>query len=311
MKKRLFVSILILLITILFGAGCSKEIDVDKDIDNPTEKPTPLPYSGVVIETVADIYKDKNVQSERVTQAIYNQPIEIISEETGWYNVKVVDGYNGWIRSKNINKEIRSIDPWDKICRVLVTAKERKVYSRFKGALALKNVVMGTEFYCINKKESWYEVVMPEGGKGWIDNEGIIEISVDKKIPKTSAVDFVMTADKFKGTNYLWGGISSWEGLDCSGLVYICSRVNGVNLKRDAHEQFEYGKEVQKESSNYKIGDLVFFSTNEDLANISHVGIYIGDNEFLHSSQSNGVVTVGKLDNEYFKKRLVGVKRIF
>jgi len=52
----------------------------------------------------------------------------------------------------------------------------------------------------------------------------------------------VATVSKFTGTPYLWGGVSSWEGVDCSGLVYICSRINGVDLPRDADMQFEFIK---------------------------------------------------------------------
>jgi cell wall-associated NlpC family hydrolase len=199
--------------------------------------------TGVINDTTADVFKAPDTQSERVTQAIFNQPANILEQKDNWVRVKVVDGYTGWMKSKYINKDCSSLKKEKFEFRIVVTAKTKKIYSMVKGGVTLKDVVMGTELYCRNKVEDQYEVALPGNVNGWISESGTMKISPDAHIPKTTAMDFIMTANKLKGTTYLWGGVSYW-GIDCSGLTYICSRMNGVDLPRDADQQFQCGEPV-------------------------------------------------------------------
>lgn len=264
---------------------------------------------GVVNETLMDVFSKPDIQSERVTQAIFNQKVEILEKQGKWIKVKVIDGYTGWVKDRYVDADIKSHKAEGSKFRVVLTSKSKKVYSSYLNSSMIKDVVMGTELYSGNKTEGKYEVFMPGNKTGWIDEEGTIKIPLDVPIPKTSAQDFVATAKKFLGTGYLWGGISSL-GIDCSGLTYISSRINGVNLPRDADKQFGAGNKVEDLKSAAS-GDLIFFSTNEDLKDISHVGIYLGNKQFLHASKSKGSVILGSMEDTYFKSRLVGIKRIF
>jgi len=123
--------------------------------------------------------------------------------------------------------------------------------------------------------------------------------------------EFVDTAKKFLGVPYLWGGVGA-GGIDCSGLTYICCRVNGVDLPRDAQPQYDAIPTSVVPTTKYmRTGDLVFFGSKINSKTISHVGIYIGNNQFIHSSSGEGLVTITSLSNNYYIKRLVGVKRVF
>jgi hypothetical protein len=266
---------------------------------------------AVVLDTVVDVFREPDITSERVTQAIFNQPVTLLEEKDSWVKVKVVDGYTGWLRSKYIDRDCSSIMKENFTDRAVVTEKTQKVYSSAGGGVTLKDVVMGTELYIKNKKDRYFEVALPGNITGWIETKGTIRVPVESGIPKTSAQDFLATVNKFMETQYLWGGVSAWQGLDCSGLVYICSRINGIDLPRDADMQYEFIKTGPQNTSGLKPGDLVFFSSNDELSNVSHVGIYLGEDQFIHASQSAGKVTYGSVNSEYYKKRLKGIRRIF
>lgn len=110
-------------------------------------------------------------------------------------------------------------------------------------------------------------------------------------------------ARKMIGVPYVWGGTSA-TGLDCSGFTMRIYRLVGVNIKRLADEQYYQGTPTDDPAP----GDLVFFSTY--LPGPSHVGIYLGNNYFIHASSRKGV-TVSSLDDTYFKKRYLGARRFF
>ncbi|RDU72608.1 hydrolase [Helicobacter aurati] len=119
--------------------------------------------------------------------------------------------------------------------------------------------------------------------------------------------NIVVDAHNYIGTPYKWGGTSS-SGFDCSGLVRAVYRLNGLDLPRISQEQFRAGKFVLK--AKLQQGDLVFFVTNNGTA-INHVGIYIGNGEFIHAPGSGKSVTKAKLDNSYWKRAYKGARTYF
>lgn len=110
----------------------------------------------------------------------------------------------------------------------------------------------------------------------------------------------VQTASRFLGTPYVWAGTTS-SGFDCSGFVMRVFSLNGVNIRRMADEQYYGGTKVKKE--DLQAGDLVFFTTYGP--GVTHVGIYIGDDRFIHSSSRCGV-TISSLKDAYYKARFIG-----
>ena len=104
---------------------------------------------------------------------------------------------------------------------------------------------------------------------------------------------------------YRFGG-SSFLGIDCSGYVQKVFGLLDIMLPRTAREQFGRGKRVGKDELS--IGDLVFFRTYAKFP--SHVGIYLGDNRFIHASSTERKVTIDSLDAPYYVKRFVGARRL-
>ena len=112
-------------------------------------------------------------------------------------------------------------------------------------------------------------------------------------------------ARRFIGVPYRMGGTTS-RAFDCSGYVQRVYKMNGINLPRTADVQYNVGSRVPR--GKEQPGDLVFFETY--LPGASHVGIYLGNGNFIHASSSKGV-TITKLSNQYFGPRYLGAKRVF
>jgi LysM repeat protein len=111
---------------------------------------------------------------------------------------------------------------------------------------------------------------------------------------------FVRVVKTFLGVPYRLGG-STLKGIDCSAFVKKIYEIFNIRLPRTAREQFHIGKKVEKK--DLEKGDLVFFKTRR--SNNAHVGIYIGNNEFIHASTHKREVKVDNLDAPYFSERFI------
>ncbi|MCM1369476.1 MAG: C40 family peptidase [Candidatus Amulumruptor caecigallinarius] len=100
------------------------------------------------------------------------------------------------------------------------------------------------------------------------------------------------------GTPYIYAGAEKGKGTDCSGMVMeVYQKVTGAKIPRNSAKQAEYCESIDEE--NVSTGDLVFFATGKDKDRISHVGIIVDSNSFIHASSSKGVV-VSDLKNPYY-----------
>ncbi len=121
------------------------------------------------------------------------------------------------------------------------------------------------------------------------------------------AANLAVEAMSLIGIHYRRGGTSPQNGLDCSGLVrYVFREANGTELPRTSAEMSKLGEQVDK--SQLQPGDLVFFNTLK--RTFSHVGIYLGDNKFIHAPSSGGAVRIESMDLAYWKARFNGARRI-
>lgn len=125
-----------------------------------------------------------------------------------------------------------------------------------------------------------------------------------ENVEASSVKDLTATAYQYIGVPYVYGGTST-SGLDCSGFTQKVFKELGHTINRTSGSQYQQGNAVTKD--NLQSGDLVFFNTSG--AGVSHVGIFVGDGQFIHASTSDGV-TVSKLSESYWAKRYAGAKRI-
>lgn len=114
----------------------------------------------------------------------------------------------------------------------------------------------------------------------------------------------VEEAKKHLGKKYVWGATGP-NTFDCSGLTQYCHKKLGINIPRTSLEQSKSGKLVSK--SNLQVGDLIFWKTTS--APVGHVGMYIGNNQFIHAPNSRSVVKIDNLNNSYYANKYVNARR--
>lgn len=112
-------------------------------------------------------------------------------------------------------------------------------------------------------------------------------------------------ATRMLGKPYRYGGASP-TGFDCSGLVYYAYHKAGYKVPRTSEQQYKDSLPVK--SDHMKEGDLLFFRIE---GKVSHVGVYLGNNRFIHAPSSGKRVLITSLDNPYWKSRLVKTGRFF
>ncbi len=115
--------------------------------------------------------------------------------------------------------------------------------------------------------------------------------------------ELVSTIRRFIGVPYRWGGEDRENGFDCSGLTMVSYRLNGLNLPRNSRMQYKAGSYVAKQ--NLQQGDLVFFATKGG-KRVTHVGMYVGGDNFIHAPRTGKTVRVASLANSFWKKTYVG-----
>jgi cell wall-associated NlpC family hydrolase len=169
----------------------------------------------------------------------------------------------------------------------------------------------------LKSEGNWYQVKTSAGTIGWAStayvttkNTAASRGDIDRTKAKDLASEITSFAKQYLGVKYVWGG-SSPSGFDCSGFVsYVFDKFN-ISLDRSSASMASNGIAVDKE--DLRPGDIVFFDTNGGLNQINHVGIYIGDGEFIQSSSANSAkkVVISTLFSGFYKESYMRARRVF
>ncbi len=263
--------------------------------------------AAVINEAVCDLFEQPDVKTQRVSQVLYNQPVSIVGKQEGWYEVNAVDGSSGWIKSKYVINDVSSIYGRSYTHRIIITSREKIVYSKPSGGVTLEEVVMGTEFIVFNESGDAYEVYLPGNKTGWLSGSGMIHVDKGSDISMTTGKDFASTVKKFKGMSFLLNGISS-QGLDSAGLTYVCALINGIQAPRYLDGQSAIGDSVGLEEA--REGDLLFFYRSGSEKPVFS-GIVCENSELLYSSSSIGYVKAISLADASLQGYDVKARRLF
>lgn len=134
----------------------------------------------------------------------------------------------------------------------------------------------------------------------------VSQIAVDANRQTTLLDRVVWNAQKQQGKMYRYGGESPKTGFDCSGLTqFAFGQGAGVSIPRTAAEQYNAVDKVPKQQASK--GDLVFFNTSG--RRVSHVGIYLGNDKFVHAPRAGRAITTDKLEG-YWERKLIGFGRV-
>lgn len=140
------------------------------------------------------------------------------------------------------------------------------------------------------------------------EREAAKKAGVEYQLTETDKEKLLEDAKYFKGGRYVWGGTTP-EGFDCSGYVQYLFKKHKVNLPRTAWAQSQKGEEVGRDELIK--GDLLFFLTDKKRGiPVTHVGIYIGNGEFIHAASKKKGIIISPVDHGYYADKFVSAKRI-
>lgn len=262
---------------------------------------TPL-VNGLVNNSVIHLRAAPSSKTEMVTQALMGSPVRILTERDGKILIQIPSGYLGWV---NI-PEVAPLDA-DELARhreadkLICRAQYGTIYSEpDASSLAVSDVVVGCILERLSENNQFYQVRYPDGRTGWV-RKGICVPAEEVFFKEPLQEGLMKTALEFHGIPYLWGGTSS-KAIDCSGLVTNIYFMNGVQLPRDADQQTLVGREISTDftPAGLEPGDLLFFgrrATETGEENVTHVAMYMGKGEFIHSAGYKERVSINSMDS--------------
>ncbi len=236
--------------------------------------------------------------------------VEYISVSGSWTKVKY-NGQTGYVYSQyvsQVNSEAKTEVKYVNCSALNVRSGAGTSYS------IITTITKDTKVEVISTSNGWSKIKVGTI-TGYVSSKYLSETkdssnsSSDNTINSTTSASKVVSyAKSFLGKPYVWGaqGPSSF---DCSGFTYyVFKNSANITLPRTSQDQSTYGTTISKK--NLKVGDLVFFDTSgSNSGNVSHVGIYIGSNQFIHASSSKGKVVISDFNN-YYTNAFVKAKRV-
>lgn len=272
---------------------------------------------GIVRISVAQLRRHPDEVHEIVDQATMGSEVRVLKiEHRYWVYCQLDDEYLGWMTISSLKiGDQNFITQWRAQDKLVVTANYGQVWEQpsTKSLRSVSDVVKGNLLIKRKMKRKWSTVELPDGRVGYIQSNLVAkEQDFKNSLQFKSNDDFLSKAYPFLGLPYLWGGRST-KGFDCSGFTQTVFKLNGISLPRDANMQVKTGTEITLNDSltNLKPGDLLFFG--RDIDHIFHVGIYIGNDQFM---QSDGLVRINSFNpehenySEYRRKGLQAVRRV-
>ena len=242
---------------------------------------------------------------EILTQLSHGTTVEVLtSVENGWYQISV-DGTKGYVSGDYLvvnAAEAASLPVEAEPVYVQVTTSVLNVRSGPGTSYDKVGSVRSGQILKATAENGWYKI-----DSGYISAEYVKEVDASAASQSGKGQEIANYALQFVGYPYVYGG-SSPKGFDCSGLTYYVYAQFGYSINRTASNQLSNGYAVEK--SQLQPGDLVMFRQNGSTKAASHVGIYIGNNQYVHASTPGVGVIISDLNDPYISSGYVGARRI-
>jgi cell wall-associated NlpC family hydrolase len=239
-------------------------------------------------------------------------PIRVLDQKENWFLIQTPDKYIAWLDHGGfVSADENTYKEWISAPKVLYINDFGFSYERpDKEAQKISDLVAGNILKSVGKEKGFIKVAYPDGRTAFVAEKEVLNYDTWLASRQPNAENILATAQQYLGRPYLWGGTSG-KGMDCSGFTKTVFYLNGVQLARDASQQVHTGKEVEtdKNLKNLLPGDLLFFgrkATKDKKERINHVGIYMGEGRFIHSSGDAGVKIENLIPDKprYNEKRL-------
>lgn len=263
---------------------------------------------AVVSLSVNYMREQPEYEAENGDQTLMGTVVEIIDEQSYWRRIVSPEPYKAWVNEMGlVEMSEEQTAAYIASPKYICTADYSHIYkSPDARSTRLSDFVMGGLLRIAFdakgralKKGRFLGAMLPSGETGWVPKEDVEPFTAWNASRDASGESIVRTAMGFLGVPYMWGG-TSIKGVDCSGLALCAYYMNGILLPRNASQQARAGEDVSLDA--LEKGDLLFFgtpATDGKPERVSHVGIYIGDGLYIHSSQKVRISSLDKSSADY------------
>ena len=237
--------------------------------------------------------------------------VPVISESNGWskinYNGKTGYVSSNYLGNKNTSSDNTSSSESIKYKKIVTATNLNFRSGPSTSSSKIGSIKEGTEVGVISESNGWSKINY-NGKVGYVSSQYLADKASSSST--SSKIDKLISFAKAQlGKTYSWGAEGP-NSFDCSGFTYYVFKESAnKTIPRLSKDQSEYGTYVSY--SNLRKGDLVFFDTDgSNNGVVGHVGIYLGDGEFIHSSSSKGKVIISNITSGYYKDAFVNGRRV-
>lgn len=278
---------------------------------------------GVIQLSVANLRSKPGHSEELATQVLLGTKVDLLQKKRGDYRVRTPEGYIAWVPTSSVTPmDSLTYAAWQQAPKIIYTNEFGKSYSKSdEKSIRVSDLVYGNILSLVREHKKFYEVKYPDGRIAFIPKDEALTFDKWLNTRNLTAENIINSAKSMMGLPYLWGG-TSVKGVDCSGFTKTSFYMNGYVIPRDASQQVLAGDEVkildengkfseELALKNLKPADLLFFAGGRT-SRITHVALYIGNGEFIHSA---GTVRINSMlkdaDNydDFQTRTLVSAKR--
>lgn len=300
----------------------------DSKKDSEKVKSAQAAETLIVAKNLINLYAEPDTSSEVVTQALINAELRVEKRDKGFAYVVGTDRYKGWADLRHV---VTPVDTPHSVqtTKGTVTSLICEVHKEAnRHSELVTKLVLGSEVRLVTGSGhgDFDVLLLPGSERAWVRR---FDLTIDEPttfrnwassnqserrlIVNGLGKNVLANARKLIGVPYLWGGGSPF-GIDCSALVQLCYKLEGLQLLRDADLQFEdkrfrrIEEGVSLGEAKFEAGDLLAFGTKS----ISHIGIASGDGRFIHASgrQSNFGTYFDVCSSEYWTDIYRGAVRL-
>ncbi len=262
-----------------------------------------------VVVPVVDLRAQPHTMAQRAThdpleetQLLYGEQVQVLAQKDGWSHVEATEqpefshanrwqGYPGWVPSSALQSLDQELEP-----NIVVTDKWATTWTNaYATAPSRWRFPMGSRLHAVDMAQQMWRIDMANGDEVWMPHDSAKTLEALRALsPADRRRLIVRNAEHALGDPYYWGGRSPQAqpssdlitGVDCSGLVNLAYRTAGVDIPRDAHEQWLRARRIPAS----QVADLIFLSERNNPRRIVHVMLYVGDGAVIEGPATGTVV---------------------
>lgn len=276
---------------------------------------------ALVIVPQAAVYPEPDHRKERVASALYNEPVQVLSEGNGIYwEVALTDGSHGYMEATNLSRDMEPIEPYRAYFKAMVLGRTKRVYTHARSGELMLEAPTGTIFYCDYKGANLLRVKLPNDRRGWVSTDQLWVLPANEpfEVPEDEARSrFLSSMMAFFGAQRLPQQMTV-DGADMAGAIAVAAKLNGVDLPRQLDAQAQLGERVDlvvdpetelPRLDNLQPGDLIYFVAADDPARITDAACVMEGNIVLMNQVNSSTLSLWDLEADEDRRKRIGFVR--